>query len=86
MKKNGIVEYQPIHEKFDPIKHMSVLEYEDNKIEEESIGKIVKSGFRMGDNILRTPLVGVVRHKSFYKKVTNFWSFIINYKSSKSDN
>lgn len=60
--KNGVIEFTPKEEdKFDPLKHEAVYEYEDKEKTPGTIGKVLYSGFTIGSRILRPAKVGVVK-------------------------
>lgn len=62
-KKNGVVEYKPKeNEKFDPMHHDAVFKYEDKNGKNGTIGKILFSGFKIGNRILRPAKVGVIKN------------------------
>lgn len=62
-KKNGVIEYKPKpNDKFDPMHHDAVFKYEDNNGKNGTIGKILFSGFKIGNRILRPAKVGVIKN------------------------
>ena len=61
--KNGVIEYKPkSNEKFDPLHHDAVYKYEDLKGKNGTIGKVLFSGFKIGNRILRPAKVGVIKN------------------------
>lgn len=63
LKRHGIVEYNPIKEKFDPNKHEAVFDYEDETMTPGSVGQVMQTGFKIGERILRPAKVGVIKKK-----------------------
>ena len=61
LKKYGIEEYNPLNEKFNPNMHDAVFEYEDKSKIPGIVGKLLRTGYKIGKRILRAPRVGVVK-------------------------
>lgn len=61
LKRHGVVEFEPLLEKFDPNKHEAVFDYEDEEVAPGTVGQVLQSGFKIGDRILRPAKVGVVK-------------------------
>ena len=60
--KHQIKEFKPnVGEKFDPAKHEAIYEYFDETKKSGTVGKVLYSGFMIGDRILRPAKVGVVK-------------------------
>lgn len=64
LRKNGVVEYKPLKEKFDPHKHEAVFDYDDEELNAGTVGQVLQSGFKIGERVLRPAKVGVVKKKS----------------------
>ena len=62
LKKNGVIEYNPVGEKFNPNYHEAVFEMKDPKKENGIIGEVTQGGYKIGKRILRAPKVGVVKN------------------------
>lgn len=63
--KHGIIEFTPkIKDKFDPHYHEAIYDYEDPLLDSGSIGKVMCSGFKLGNRILRPAKVGIIKKKA----------------------
>ncbi len=63
LKKNGVVEYCPLKEKFNPNIHEAVFDYEDDELPVGTVGQVMQSGFKIGERVLRPAKVGVIKKK-----------------------
>ena len=60
---NGLVEFNPHGEKFDPNLHEAVFEMDDPKMEPMHVGVVTKTGYQLHGRVLRAATVGVVRKR-----------------------
>ena len=63
LKKNGVILFDPIKEKFDPNKHEAVFDYDDETLSPGTVGQVMQTGFSIGDRILRPAKVGVIKKR-----------------------
>ena len=61
LEKHGIVQVNPLKEKFNPNFHEALFDYEDPKAEAGTVGTVAQTGYRLGDRVLRSAKVGVIR-------------------------
>ncbi len=59
LEKNGIRQFNPQGEKFDPNVHQAMFEVPDASIPAGSIVQVVQPGYMIGERVLRPALVGV---------------------------
>jgi molecular chaperone GrpE len=59
LEKNGIRQFSPQGEKFDPNLHQAMFEIPDPTVPAGSVVQIVQPGYMIGERILRPALVGV---------------------------
>jgi molecular chaperone GrpE len=59
LEKNGIRQFSPQGEKFDPNLHQAMFEVPDPKVPAGSVVQVVQPGYMIGERILRPALVGV---------------------------
>jgi molecular chaperone GrpE len=59
LEKNGLRQYTPRGEKFDPNVHQAMFEVPDASVPAGSIVEVVQPGYRLGERVLRPALVGV---------------------------
>jgi molecular chaperone GrpE len=59
LEKNGIRQFSPQGEKFDPNLHQAMFEVPDPTVPAGSVVQVVQPGYMIGDRILRPALVGV---------------------------
>lgn len=62
-KEFSIVPHGESGEKFDPNLHDAMFEFEDPTKEAGTIGQVVKSGYRIGERVLRPAQVGTIKSK-----------------------
>lgn len=60
-KKNGLEQYNPINQKFDPNLHNALFEVPDATKEVGTVAVVTKRGYLMHERVLRAAEVGVVR-------------------------
>ena len=59
LEKNGIRQFTPQGEKFDPNFHQAMFEVPDASVPAGSVVEVVQPGYMIGDRVLRPALVGV---------------------------
>ena len=59
LEKNGVRQFTPQNEKFDPNLHQAMFEIPDATVPAGSVVQIVQPGYMIGDRVLRPALVGV---------------------------
>jgi molecular chaperone GrpE len=59
LEKNGVRQFTPLGEKFDPNLHQAMFEVPDATVPAGSVVQVVQPGYMIGDRILRPALVGV---------------------------
>ena len=59
LEKNGVRQFSPQGEKFDPNLHQAMFEVPDATVPAGSVVQVVQPGYMIGDRILRPALVGV---------------------------
>ncbi len=59
LEKNGVRQYSPQGEKFDPNLHQAMFEVPDASIPAGSVVQVVQPGYKIGERVLRPALVGV---------------------------
>lgn len=59
LEKNGVRQFSPQHEKFDPNLHQAMFEVPDASVPAGSVVQVVQPGYMIGDRVLRPALVGV---------------------------
>jgi molecular chaperone GrpE len=59
LEKNGVRQYSPQGEKFDPNLHQAMFEVPDASVPAGSVVQVVQPGYRIGERVLRPALVGV---------------------------
>jgi len=60
-QKHGIVEVNPLDEKFDPHFHQAMFEVPGSDKANGTVVQVVQTGFKIGERILRPALVGVAK-------------------------
>ena len=58
-EKNGVRQFSPQGERFDPNLHQAMFEVPDASVPAGSVVQVVQPGYKIGDRILRPALVGV---------------------------
>jgi molecular chaperone GrpE len=59
LEKNGVRQFSPQGEKFDPNLHQAIFEVPDASVPAGSVVQVVQPGYMLGDRVLRPALVGV---------------------------
>lgn len=59
LEKNGVRQFTPQGEKFDPNLHQAMFEIPDTTVPAGSVVQVVQPGYMIGDRVLRPALVGV---------------------------
>jgi molecular chaperone GrpE len=59
LEKNGVRQFTPQREKFDPNIHQAMFEVPDLSVPAGSIVQVVQPGYMIGERVLRPALVGV---------------------------
>jgi molecular chaperone GrpE len=57
--RHGVKKLEPEGEKFDPNFHQAIYEAPDETVPSGTVTKVVQSGWRIGDRVLRPAMVGV---------------------------
>lgn len=60
-KKNNLLKYGEVGDKFDPNIHNALFEYEDDTKPPGTIGQVMKNGFMLNNRVLRPAEVGTVK-------------------------
>src|SRR5271167_2668005 len=59
LEKNGVRQFTPQGEKFDPNVHQAIFEVPDAAVPAGSVAQVVQPGYMIGEPVLRPALVGV---------------------------
>jgi molecular chaperone GrpE len=59
LEKNGVRQFTPHREKFDPNLHQAIFEIPDASVPAGSVVQVVQPGYLLGERVLRPALVGV---------------------------
>jgi molecular chaperone GrpE len=59
LEKNGVRQFTPLGEKFDPNLHQAMFEVPDVTVPAGSVVQVVQPGYMIGERVLRPALVGV---------------------------
>ena len=59
LEKHGVRRVEPLGQKFDPNLHQAMFEAPDPSIPKGMVSKVVQSGYKIGERVLRPALVGV---------------------------
>jgi molecular chaperone GrpE len=59
LEKNGVRQFSPQGEKFDPNVHQAMFEIPDASVPAGSVVQVVQPGYMIGERVLRPALVGV---------------------------
>jgi molecular chaperone GrpE len=59
LEKNGVRQFTPERQKFDPNVHQAMFEVPDASVPAGSIVQVVQPGYMIGERVLRPALVGV---------------------------
>ena len=58
-ERHGVRKIEPFGEKFDPNMHQAMFEAPDPEIGKGLVSKVVQSGYKIGERVLRPALVGI---------------------------
>ena len=62
LKRFDVEQFEPLGEKFDPNLHEAVFMMpEHDEIENDHVGNVMQSGWKIGDRVLRAAKVGIVK-------------------------
>ena len=64
LEKNGVRQFTPQGEKFDPNLHQAMFEVPDATVPAGSVVQVVQPGYMIGERVLRPALVGGVEGRS----------------------
>lgn len=64
LKENGVEQYDPTGEPFDPNLHQALFELEDPSKEAGTVAMVTKKGYLLHERVMRPADVGVVKAKS----------------------
>jgi molecular chaperone GrpE len=59
LEKNGVRQFTPQGEKFDPNLHQAMFEVPDATVPAGNVVQVVQPGYMIGDRVLRPALVGI---------------------------
>lgn len=62
LKRFGVVQVEPMGEKFDPNVHEAVFMMQDPEKENNTVGNVMQSGWKIGERNLRAAKVGIVKN------------------------
>eukprot|EP00252_Welwitschia_mirabilis_P011241 TRINITY_DN252_c0_g1_i1.p1 TRINITY_DN252_c0_g1~~TRINITY_DN252_c0_g1_i1.p1 ORF type:complete len:317 (-),score=52.67 TRINITY_DN252_c0_g1_i1:228-1178(-) len=60
LKKHGIEKFDPLHEIFDPNRHMAVFQVPDPERQPGTVAVVLKAGYTLHERVIRPAEVGVV--------------------------
>mmetsp|Transcript_48464 Transcript_48464/g.48809 ORF Transcript_48464/g.48809 Transcript_48464/m.48809 type:complete len:269 (-) Transcript_48464:49-855(-) len=60
-KKNNLIKYGAVDDKFDPNLHNALFEYADDTKEAGTVGQVMKSGFMLNKRVIRPADVGTIK-------------------------
>ncbi|KFM68075.1 GrpE-like protein, mitochondrial, partial [Stegodyphus mimosarum] len=61
LKRHGVLQINPLGEKFNPNHHEALFEQEDSSKEPGTVGTVTKVGYRLHDRVVRPAMVGVIK-------------------------
>jgi molecular chaperone GrpE len=61
LERHGITQIEPEGEKFDPNLHQAMFEVEDAEAEPGTVVQVLRTGYTIGDRLLRPAMVGVAK-------------------------
>ncbi|MET3888961.1 molecular chaperone GrpE [Bosea sp. OAE506] len=59
LERHGVRKIDPLGEKFDPNMHQAMFEAPDPEVAKGLVSKVVQSGYKIGERVLRPALVGI---------------------------
>ena len=61
LKRFGVVQFDPKGEKFDPNLHEAIFTIPESEQENNTVGAVMQSGWKIGERVLRAAKVGIVK-------------------------
>lgn len=61
LEKFDLVQYDPVGEKFDPELHEAVFTIPQSEYENDHVGVVIQSGWKISNRVLRAAKVGIVK-------------------------
>lgn len=61
LENNGVKQFTPQGEKFDPNKHQAMFEMPTSDVPPGHVAQVIQSGYMIGERVLRPALVGVAK-------------------------
>jgi len=61
LKRFGVVQFDPKGEKFDPNIHEAIFTIPESEQENNTVGSVMQTGWKIGDRVLRAAKVGIVK-------------------------
>ena len=61
LKRFGVAQFDPKGEKFDPNIHEAIFTLPESEQENNTVGVVMQSGWKIGDRCLRAAKVGIVK-------------------------
>ena len=62
LKRYGVVQTDPMGEKFDPNIHEAVFMLQDKEKDNNTVGSVMQAGWKIGERNLRAAKVGIVKN------------------------
>ena len=59
--KFDVMQFSPQGEKFDPNYHDAIFVIPNSDLQNDHVGQVVQSGWKIGDRVLRAAKVGIVK-------------------------
>jgi len=59
LERHGVRKIEPLGEKFDPNMHQAMFEAPDAETQKGMVSKVVQTGYKIGERVLRPALVGI---------------------------
>ena len=61
LKRFGVAQFDPKGEKFNPNFHEAIFTIPESEQENNTVGQVMQSGWKIGDRVLRAAKVGIVK-------------------------
>ena len=61
LKRFGVIQFDPKGEKFNPNCHEAIFTIPESEQENNTVGAVMQSGWKIGDRVLRAAKVGIVK-------------------------
>lgn len=61
LKRFGVVQFDPKGDKFDPNNHEGIFTIAESEQDNNTVGAVMQTGWKIGDRVLRAAKVGVVK-------------------------